>query len=356
MKTLFRSLQALLLIAATSLTASERTENEQWLIGNLEAVVSSGEGVMIWDDGTVVTLASDDQLVVAEDTAKDRSIQLQDQIRRQFEAALQALAASEIDAKAISAIAPYVSALIPQLELLEDHLAAALVEKSNLSGIGFIGILLGDPDDAGIPIISVSPNSPASEAGLDEGDLLTSIDGVKIGDADDPKRAALVLINSTKPGTVVKLGVTREGRSVTESVTVGSLPRRAGGRLDNFATVYHPNNSAQVVRIGRQLWPDIRASQKLRGLVLFEFESDLGHYFDMEYGVLVLDAPEGRGLKDGDALLKINGKAVRSISHAQRYFSGSDKVAKVEIQRKGKKHEVELVVNDLIISDAHRAL
>ena len=227
MKTLFRSLQALLLIAATSLTASERTENEQWLIGNLEAVVSSGEGVMIWDDGTVVTLASDDQLVVAEDTAKDRSIQLQDQIRRQFEAALQALAASEIDAKAISAIAPYVSALIPQLELLEDHLAAALVEKSNLSGIGFIGILLGDPDDAGIPIISVSPNSPASEAGLDEGDLLISIDGVKIGDADDPKRAALVLINSTKPGTVVKLGVTREGRSVTESVTVGSLPRRA---------------------------------------------------------------------------------------------------------------------------------
>ena len=90
--------------------------------------------------------------------------------------------------------------------------------------------------------------------------------------------------------------------------------------------------------------------------MLFEFESDLGHYFDMEYGVLVLDAPEGRGLKDGDALLKINGKAVRSISHAQRYFSGSDKVAKVEIQRKGKKHEVELVVNDLIISDAHRAL
>lgn len=75
-----------------------------------------------------------------------------------------------------------------------------------------LGIVVEDGDD-GVVIVRVLPGSPADEAGLETGDVVTEIDGTEV---DDP--AALgEAVGDHDPGDEVTLTVERDGE--TETVT-----------------------------------------------------------------------------------------------------------------------------------------
>jgi serine protease Do len=69
----------------------------------------------------------------------------------------------------------------------------------------------------------VSPKSPAEKAGIKSGDVITSVNGKKIGDA----RELRLMIGSMAPGTKVQIEVNREGQKKTFGVDLAEMPPAA---------------------------------------------------------------------------------------------------------------------------------
>lgn len=293
--------------------------------------------VTILADAEAASVASREAAIDSRNRYQQEQIK---RVRRQFEEAVGAMAAAEGHAEAISRIAPYVSALSPQLELLSNNLTHAIQSKA---GMGFIGIRMGESTDQGVLIDQIIEDSPAESGGLQEGDIVASVDGVQIREADDPVRALTALISVVEPGTTLNLEIIRDKRKLDKTLTTVSrrqYPEVWAYELDA------PGRLSILNQVGSRLG-ELR---DLRTLVLIEFESDLGHYFGEEFGVLVIEAPEGRELKKGDVLLRINDKPVRSFSHAKRFFSNSEKPAAVVVKRRGREQKFDFMSSDLNIT------
>ncbi|MGN6872664.1 MAG: S1C family serine protease [Solirubrobacteraceae bacterium] len=73
---------------------------------------------------------------------------------------------------------------------------------------------------AGLWIVSVVPGSPAATAGLQEGDIIRSIDGTTATSTDQ-----LMAVSLTKrPGDKVEVGYERDGRQAKATITLGARP------------------------------------------------------------------------------------------------------------------------------------
>lgn len=126
----------------------------------------------------------------------------------------------------------------------------------------------------GVLVQSVVPGGPADKGGLKPGDIITTIDGRQVKDGDD-------LVNeiaSRRPGSSVRLGYMREGKSGDATVTIGdrdqvfkdiqnqqaqSAPDEGGNAgesklgivvreasPDTVAKIHHPGLVVQSVRTG----------------------------------------------------------------------------------------------------------
>lgn len=74
--------------------------------------------------------------------------------------------------------------------------------------------------ESGILIVDVVPNSPASKAGLESGDIIQEIEGQNITTADEVQQA----VAKTKVGEKLALGLLRNKKPVNIEVEVGILP------------------------------------------------------------------------------------------------------------------------------------
>jgi S1-C subfamily serine protease len=84
----------------------------------------------------------------------------------------------------------------------------------------YLGIQ-GQEQPDGQVVVVVSPNSPAEQAGLQAGDVITKVDGKQISDQNP---LANLLIFSHKPGDTVTLTIERNGTEQTVTVTLGERP------------------------------------------------------------------------------------------------------------------------------------
>jgi putative serine protease PepD len=76
----------------------------------------------------------------------------------------------------------------------------------------------GEGSSTGAEISEVLPDTPAAQAGLEEGDVVTQLDGLRVTDGI----ALIVAIRSHQPGEDVDLLLTRGDEELTLSVTLGS--------------------------------------------------------------------------------------------------------------------------------------
>jgi putative serine protease PepD len=85
----------------------------------------------------------------------------------------------------------------------------------------YLGVATEDvADSEGARLSEVRAGTPAAEAGLESGDVVTKIDGTSVGSADELRR----LIDAKQPGDRIELTVRRDGDTKTLEVTLGSRP------------------------------------------------------------------------------------------------------------------------------------
>jgi S1-C subfamily serine protease len=76
------------------------------------------------------------------------------------------------------------------------------------------------PSTSGALVQQVASNGPAGKAGVQQGDVITAIDGTTVTDAQD----LLTVLAGKKPGDSVTLKLDRSGQSLSVQVQLGELP------------------------------------------------------------------------------------------------------------------------------------
>jgi len=100
------------------------------------------------------------------------------------------------------------------------ELTPELREEINQSDQGF-----RVNQDQGVLVVEVLPNSPAAKAGLRAGDLIASINGTRIENADQIQAR----VDATTLGNVLELQVQRNGQTQSIKVKPGELPVESPG-------------------------------------------------------------------------------------------------------------------------------
>jgi len=154
---------------------------------------------------------------------------------------------------------------------------------------------MGIKGKEGALISQVEKDTPASEAGLKRGDVITAVDGQDVRNNADLRNR----IASTAPGTKVALSVIRDGDGKKINVTLGELPSQ-GGR-GPAAAGQAPAEQALGINV-RPLSRDLAAR--------------LG--YDGDSGVVVSDVESGSpadeaGIQEGDLIKEVNRRPVSGI-------------------------------------------
>ncbi|MBZ5568152.1 MAG: Do family serine endopeptidase [Acidobacteriia bacterium] len=166
---------------------------------------------------------------------------------------------------------------------------------------GYMGIGISDvtPDNArffqrsqatGAVVTQVEPDMPAAQAGLRIGDVITEVDSQKVEDAGQLQ----VLIGQKRPGSKVNLQVERDGKNMTQPVTLEEMTRRGSA------------HSASGQEHGKARW----------GLGLTDLSSDARQQLALpngSKGALVARVEPGSpadnaGISQGDIVLEVNRK------------------------------------------------
>lgn len=85
----------------------------------------------------------------------------------------------------------------------------------------YLGVQVGDVQNpSGVVVLAVVPGGPAAQAGVQEGDIITAINGKPVTSSSDLSQA---LANLT-PGTDATLTIDRNGQTMSVKVTLGTLP------------------------------------------------------------------------------------------------------------------------------------
>jgi len=210
--------------------------------------------------------------------------------------------------------------------------------KSTAEDHAWLGVYLRDyertKDDAtlfGALVEEVIDNSPAEEAGLKEGDVITKLADKTIRDADEMTRD----LQTMKPGDQVELGILREGEKLTLKAKLGARQAQdAPERERHF-----------VVNIGTP-WLGVKVQ---------DLNADLASYFQVKKGEGVLvtdveeDGPAGKaGLKAGDVITAVGDKKVADVDDLHKALRKLDDDEKVSVSyvRKGRPNKADIKMEE----------
>jgi serine protease Do len=148
---------------------------------------------------------------------------------------------------------------------------------------------LGLKKAEGALVAEPQANSPAQKAGIEAGDVITSVDGKEVKDARDLAKK----IGAMAPKASIKLTVLHKGSEKTLTLTLGEMPNTKEAR----ASSDDGNSSADVGKLGLTLAPAARVSGAgADGVVVTGVDS----------GGVAAD----HGFSTGDVILEVAGKSV----------------------------------------------
>ena len=183
---------------------------------------------------------------------------------------------------------------------------------------GYLGIMLQPltpelakefkvPDENGALGGDVTPNSPAAEAGIKEGDVIVEFNGRKITDA----RQLRLMAAQAAPGTKATVEVIRDGKEKTFNVKLGELPVKTlskgggavpGGKSDLLEGV-------EVTDLDPRSRQQFNIPESVRGALVTDVDP--------------ISAAATAGLQPGDVIVEINRKPVTKADEAIELSQGS---------------------------------
>ncbi len=196
-------------------------------------------------------------------------------------------------------------------------------------GIVLQGVLVTGRDggEEGATILAVTPGSPADEAGLQPGDVITRWNDQPL--ADDAENSDDAAVRSTREllersrrlddGETVVLGYLRDGSEHEVTLVAREIefsPRFVQDFVKPFGATTRPGRP--LVGVASGLWFLPRGWSDME---LVALNPELGAYFGADAGVLVVRGPkedESFGLESGDVILRIGNREVKSPEHAMR--------------------------------------
>ena len=230
-------------------------------------------------------------------------------------------------------------------------------------------------DDQGALITDVLEGSPAWDAGLREGDIVTSFRGHLLTeplgadlerDFDDrdalPVRRLLALAAEMEPEEIIESRYTREGEP--HVIEVEAEASNAGNWItvapQGFETLlgWDERGRGGEVSFGlpnfqfsfggflndcpggaNSFWSRGTGRGCVVGIELRELNSTLGEYFGTESGLLVIDVDEDDplGFRPGDVILAVGDREVNTLERVRRVLGSyeEDETVTVRIMRKG---------------------
>ncbi len=217
------------------------------------------------------------------------------------------------------------------------NVAEQLKERGKVSR-GWLGVVIQEVNKdlaesfgldkaAGALVAQVVPGSPAEEAGLQNGDIITHFNGNPIQLSSDLPHQ----VGRVKPGTEADVRVVRNGKRKNLEVEIGVLPDGDGNELASANG------------------PDEQFSNRL-GVLVAEL-SDARRKRDGD-GVVIKQIQRGpasmAGLINGDVITMLNGQPVRSVDDFHRIVKElpTNRSVPVRIVRRGSAMFVALQVND----------
>ncbi|MDP7420579.1 MAG: PDZ domain-containing protein, partial [bacterium] len=178
---------------------------------------------------------------------------------------------------------------------------------------GWLGVMIQDLTEElaealkidspeGVLVSQILEDTPAEEAGLQQGDVVVEIDGKKLASTLDLRN----LVALKEPGDTVELLIVREGREKEIDVKIGERPAQGS-----------------IKRLGS----DTAAHDKL-GLVVQELTKELRETYAIEVreGVVVVevkdDSPAATvGISPGEVIMEINHREVLTIADYEEAMS-----------------------------------
>ena len=210
--------------------------------------------------------------------------------------------------------------------------------SSTLLGIEF------ELNDQQLSVKSLNDDSPFKSNGLRTGDVIVSVNGTQVPSDNLRTTFPEFMVNqiavSSQP---LMLKISRDDEIVELEV-----PTNQETWQDYFyqsTLVQTPND--QNLPLNRFFAREVRQSR----LVLMEIESDLGQYFDVEFGVLVLQAPERSLLKPGDILLEVEDQKIRAISHVRKSLRDRNEKVEARVKRRSKNIQIQSDLTGMIIRE-----
>lgn len=176
---------------------------------------------------------------------------------------------------------------------------------------------LGLSRPSGVLINSVYPDGPGARAGLKVGDVVVSINGKEIADANTMK----FRIATLRVGGAATFSVMRRGQRVTVSVPLQVAPEIPPRDL-SLVGGSNPYAGAEVANLSPALAEEISFDTDASGVVVMRIKRG---------------SPADRiGLEPGDILLRLNGNEIESVSKLRQMVKRGYATWRIEIVRGGR--------------------
>ena len=169
---------------------------------------------------------------------------------------------------------------------------------------------IGLEDQTGALVTSV-PDGPAKDAGMQDGDVILSFDGVEVPDT----RALVRQVGNSPVGATVRVVVFREGETVTLRVTLGRREEAEGAVPAAAPAPDTPDEPVEVEVLGLTLSP-----------LTDELREELGAGKE-QTGLAVISVDEEseafeKGLRAGDIITEAGQQPVSTVSDFEERLEG----------------------------------
>ena len=179
---------------------------------------------------------------------------------------------------------------------------------------------LGIKDSKGALVAEIVPDGPASKAGFEQGDIITSIDGQPVDDATDLTRK----VANVPTGQSATFSVSRQGKPLQIKVTIGTRPDQVQLASNDVGKdgLLAPS-SANAAGLGlSSLTPEAKknfniADDVITGAVVTKVDPDS-------------DAAD-KGMQPGDVVLRVGNRVVRTPSDFQAGVAEAKKIGRSSV-------------------------